>query len=98
MYWGMGFGGMHVFWWLFWVISIAVFFSFVVPVPRRRYSQFRDTPLDVLRRRYAAGELTTSEFDERRERLVADGAGQDSGRPLRPELPGSAPPAEHRPH
>lgn len=98
MYSGSGFGGMHFFWWLFWIVSIAMFFSFVVPVPRRRYSQFRDTPLDLLRRRYASGELTTAEFDERRERLVADGPGQDSRRPLKQEPSNPAPPAEHLPH
>lgn len=95
MYWG--FGGMHMFWWLFWIAAVVLFFSFAVPVPRRRYAQLRETPLDVLRRRYAAGELTTAEYDERRERL-ADGAGQDSRPPLRPQPPGAQPSAEQRPH
>lgn len=74
MYWG--FGGMHFFWWLFWFASIVMFFSFVVPVPRRRHALLRETPLDLLRRRYAAGELTTAEYDERKERLSADLPGQ----------------------
>lgn len=74
MYWG--FGGMHFFWWLFWVACIVMFFSYAVPVPRRRYAQLRETPLDLLNRRYAAGELTTAEYDERRERLSADLPGQ----------------------
>lgn len=95
MYWG--FGGMHVFWWLFWIATVVLFFSFAVPVPRRRYAQFRETPLDVLRRRYAAGEITTAEYDERRERL-ADGTGQDPGPRLRPQPPGAQQSAEHRPH
>lgn len=76
MYWGYGFGGMHLFWWLFWFAAIALLFGFAVPVPRRRYARLRETPLDLLRRRYAAGELTTAEFDERVERLSRGVAGQ----------------------
>jgi putative membrane protein len=98
MYWGWGFGGMHFFWWFFWILAIAMFFTFAVPVPRRRYSQLRETPLDLLRRRYAAGELTTAEYDERLERLDAARPGQDSRRPLGPSPTTSAPTAEHPPH
>jgi len=93
MYWG--FGGMHYFWWMFWVISLFMFFSLAIPVRRGRYySLLRETPLDLLHRRYAAGELTTAEFDERRERLSSP---LDAGRPFAPrsrtgaEQPGSAP-------
>src|SRR5512146_2627745 len=97
MYWGWWFGGMHAFWWLFWIAAIAFFFSFAVPVPRRRYSQLRETPLELLRRRYAAGELTTAEYDERVARLEAGTPGMESRRP-RPSPTKSAPPAEHPPH
>jgi putative membrane protein len=83
MYWG--FGGMHLVWWCFWVIAIAVFFSMAVPVRRGRYYQLRETPLDVLRRRYAAGELTTAEFEERSARLIANGS--DARPPNRPGPP-----------
>ncbi len=80
MYWGWGFWGMSVFWWLFWVIAIVVFFSLLAPVPRARLRDRHETPLDVLQRRYAAGELTTAEYDERRARLLADRADDDQGR------------------
>lgn len=64
-----GFWGMHLFWWLFWVVLLLAFFSLATPVPRRRV---RETPLEVLQRRYAAGEISTGEYDERKTRLTND--------------------------
>ena len=46
-YHGWGSLCMHFFWWLFWIALIE-------PVPRGRR---RETPLEVLQRRYAAGEI-----------------------------------------
>jgi putative membrane protein len=89
-YWDSGFGGMHLLWWFFWILAIAIFFSMAVPVRRGRYSQLRETPLDVLRRRFAAGELTTAEFDERSERLI--GSGPDARQTQRPGTPGPGQP------
>ncbi len=66
---GWGFLGMHVFWWLFWVFLILGLFWLFEPVPRRRV---RETPLQVLQRRYAAGEISTQEYDERKKRLEQD--------------------------
>lgn len=58
-----GFWGMHIFWWLFWIAVIVVMFSPLAPVSRWRR---RDTPLEVLQRRYAAGEISTEEYEERK--------------------------------
>ena len=60
--------GMHLIWWAFWILLISLFFSLVTPVPR---SKARETPLEILQRRYAAGEITTQEFEERKVRLAA---------------------------
>lgn len=65
------FWGMHLFWWLFWVFLIVLFFGLITPVPR---SKARETPLQILQRRYAAGEITTQEYDERKARLESDAA------------------------
>jgi len=66
-----GFLGMHVFWWLFWIAAIVVLFSLDTPVSRRRQ---RETPLELLQRRYAACEISTEEcvrkFIEPYERLL----------------------------
>ncbi|MFZ5875451.1 MAG: SHOCT domain-containing protein [Nitrospirota bacterium] len=66
---GWGFLGMHVFWWLFWVVLILALFGLFEPVPRRK---MRETPLQVLQRRYAAGEISTQEYEERKQRLERD--------------------------
>ena len=66
---GVSFWGMHMFWWLFWVLLIVSFFGVATPVPRSRAKQ---TPLDILQRRYAAGEISTAEYEERKEKLTRD--------------------------
>lgn len=65
------FWGMHAFWWLFWVIvifaAVAAVMSGSSRSPRRS-----ETPLEILRRRYAAGEITDQEFEERKAKLERD--------------------------
>ena len=58
--------GMHALWWLFWFIVIALFFSLATPVRR---AKVRETPLQILERRYAAGEISTSDYQERKSLL-----------------------------
>lgn len=67
-FWGMHFWGMHIFWWLFWIAVMVVFFSALSPTPRRQ----SERPLDTLKRRYAAGEITTEEYEERKAVLERD--------------------------
>ncbi|OFZ67816.1 MAG: hypothetical protein A2V79_03280 [Betaproteobacteria bacterium RBG_16_56_24] len=62
-----GFWGMHVFWWLFWIAVIVLMFAPFTPVSRRRR---RETPLELLQRRYAAGEISTEEYEERKAKLT----------------------------
>ena len=69
MYWSWW--GMTWFWWTFWVLAIIGFSVFLVPVPRSRFHEL-DDPLRILARRYAAGELTHAEYEERRARLERD--------------------------
>jgi len=63
--------GMNFIWWFFWLALAVVFFTVAVPVPRRRVRLY-DHPLSILRRRYAAGEISTEEYEERRARLIRD--------------------------
>jgi putative membrane protein len=53
------FWGMHWFWWFFWILLWIIFFSFLMPVSRVTYRQMQ-SPLQLLQRRYAAGEITVS--------------------------------------
>lgn len=60
--------GMHWLGWLFWVLLLVL----VMMLIRRAgwgAAPPGETALEVLRRRYAAGEISTQEFEERKARL-----------------------------
>ena len=65
------YGGMHAYWWIFWFLLWILFLSFMIPVRRTTYQQMQ-SPLQILQRRYAAGELTSEEYEERRTKLARD--------------------------
>ena len=69
---GWGFFGMHALWWLFWIIILVAFFSVLTPVPRGAARRRGQTPLEILQRRYAAGEISTQEYEERKAKLERD--------------------------
>ena len=70
MYYEYHFFGMHMFWWLFWLILLFVLFGWFAPVPKKRIR--KDSPLDILQKRFAAGELTTEEYEEKKKILESD--------------------------
>ena len=65
------FWGMHWYWWFFWVLLWAVFFSFMMPVSRTTHRHMQ-SPLRLLQNRYANGEITGEEYEERRTKLQRD--------------------------
>ncbi len=71
MFGDWSFWGMHALWWLFWIVVIAVavvaFSSGPECIVRRR-----ETPLELLQRRYAAGEIGEKEYEERKRTLERD--------------------------
>jgi putative membrane protein len=48
-----------------------LFFSFMMPMRRTTY-RLLQTPLQILQRRYAAGEIASEEYEERKTRLLRD--------------------------
>lgn len=68
---GWWFLGMHAFWWLFWITLFALLFATVTPVPKRD-AKSRERALDILRRRYAAGQFATEEYERRKAVLERD--------------------------
>lgn len=70
MFYNCGFWGMHFVWWFFWIILL--FWIFVTPydVPGQRRK--RDSPLYILQKRFAAGEITREEYEEKKKILEAD--------------------------
>ncbi|OGI53139.1 MAG: hypothetical protein A2W42_02740 [Candidatus Muproteobacteria bacterium RIFCSPHIGHO2_01_60_12] len=65
------FWGMHALWWLFWVVVIVVTVAAFTSGPERIVRR-RETPLELLQRRYAAGEITEKEYEERKAKLERD--------------------------
>ncbi|NNE68615.1 MAG: hypothetical protein HKN33_18765 [Pyrinomonadaceae bacterium] len=63
------FGGMHAYWWIFWVVMIILFLMFLEPIPKKEAKKRRENPLEILKRRYATGEIDTEEYEERKSRL-----------------------------
>ena len=60
------FFGMHFFWWLAWIALIIAFLSTMASASRRTVRLRHDEALGILQRRYAAGEITTQEYEERK--------------------------------
>jgi putative membrane protein len=61
--------GMHLLWWIFWVVLLVALLGVFTPVPRTRV---RETPLQILQRRYAQGEIGSEEYEERKAKLERD--------------------------
>jgi putative membrane protein len=64
--WGMGFG---------WIVGLLVLFViiwlFVKVVNQNNQTQINSkTPLDILKERYAKGEIDEQEFEERKQNLL----------------------------
>lgn len=64
---GYWFFGMHSLWWVFWVVLIVVAVYAVSSGFRR--DQKTESAREILDRRYANGEISTAEYEERRKRL-----------------------------
>ena len=65
-----GFWGMHLIWWFIWMGLICCIFATPYSIPGQRYK--RETEFDILRKRFAAGELTTEEYKEKKKLLEVD--------------------------
>ncbi|MCB0517357.1 MAG: SHOCT domain-containing protein [Lewinellaceae bacterium] len=70
-YEGYHFGGMHLFWWIIWIVLLIWVFATPWPIPGDQRK--RERPLDILQRKYAAGEISTKEYEERKAILERDG-------------------------
>jgi len=59
-----GYGGMFM--WLIWIIIAAVIIYFVFNLSKRNEKPIdseKESPTEILKRRYAKGEITKEEFD-----------------------------------
>ena len=64
MHYGYGGGWM----WIIFVIIIALLVYFLVQASKKESEQIStETPLDILKKRYAKGEITKEEFEQMKE-------------------------------
>jgi putative membrane protein len=61
------FFGMHYIWWFFW--GILVFWIFATPydIPGQRTK--KNTPLDLLKKRFASGQINSEDYLEKKKML-----------------------------
>ena len=65
------FFGMHVIWWFAWILIFTTAFSAFTPVPKRDF-RAGVRALDILRRRYAAGQISSEDYERRKTVLERD--------------------------
>ncbi|WP_317040757.1 SHOCT domain-containing protein [Pricia antarctica] len=61
---------MHYIWWIVWLILLVWIFILPYNIPFQK-SQ-KDSPLDILKKRYARGEISKDEYEEARKTLNSD--------------------------
>lgn len=67
-----GFGGMW-FGWIFWIVILAVIIWVVIQFTNRKNNigqSSGESPLDILKKRYANGEISKDEFDRMKKDLM----------------------------
>lgn len=69
MYHGYHFWGMHLVWWFIWVIFLFWVFFTPYDVPGRKK---KNSPLEILQKRFAAGQISKEEYLEAKKLLEAD--------------------------
>ncbi len=71
--WGGGWGLFGIFhmllWWVLLVLVIVVLVRWLAGGGSRRYGDSSDRAIDILRERYARGEISKEEFDARKRDL-----------------------------
>ena len=75
MYCNTYFVGMHWVWWIVWIFLLFWIFALPYNVPGQRMK--RDSPLDILKRRLASGDITSEEYNEMKKLLEDDLAKKD---------------------
>ena len=70
MFYNNYFGGMHFFWWVFWVMMLIWVFAIPYNIPGQRFKV--DSPLDTLKKRLASGQITTEQYQELKKTLEID--------------------------
>jgi len=61
---------MHGFGWIFWLVVIALLVWFLVSfISTKNKNTPNESPLEILKKRFARGEITKQEFEEKKKAL-----------------------------
>jgi putative membrane protein len=61
------FWGMHLVWWIAWIFLLFWIFATPYNIPGQRTK--KESPLDILKKRFAAGQITNEEYQEKKKIL-----------------------------
>lgn len=64
------FGGMHLIWWVIW--AGFIFWIFATPYDIPGQMKKKDSPLDILQKRFASGQINKDEYKEQKQILAND--------------------------
>ena len=64
------YGGMNFIWWIIWMIVIFWIFATPYNIPGQRTK--KDSPLDLLQKRFALGQINNDEYQEKKKILEND--------------------------
>ena len=70
LYDGYHFWGMHLLWWVVWLILLFWIFAVPYNIPGQRTK--KESPLNILKRRFASGQIKTGEYQEMKKILEND--------------------------
>ncbi|WP_041326890.1 SHOCT domain-containing protein [Robiginitalea biformata] len=63
-------GGMHFIWWIIWLILLIWIFFVPYDIPYRKNEN--ENPNDILKKRFAKGEISKEEYEESKKVLESD--------------------------
>jgi putative membrane protein len=67
MYYEHYYGGMNFIWWAIWVIMLFWIFAIPYDIPGQRNQ--KETPLGILKKRFASGKINLEEYEEMKKNL-----------------------------
>jgi putative membrane protein len=70
MMYNIGFWGMNMIWWFLWFVMIFWIFATPYDIPGQR--KRKNSPLDLLQKRFASGEITKEEYQDHKKILEND--------------------------
>ncbi len=59
--------GMHFLWWL---LLITVIVGILLAINNQKNTTVKETPLEILKKRFAKGEITEEEYEKAKEALI----------------------------